>query len=67
MNEQEAKIEYGSPDYTIIRPGSFVRCAVTGQKIAVKDLKYWDPGAQEAYIDAAAATTAWRRRNGAGA
>jgi hypothetical protein len=64
MSDQEAVIEYGSPDFTIIRNGSFVRCAVTGRKISVKDLKYWDPNVQEAYVDAAAATAAWRKRAG---
>ena len=48
----EAKIKYLDGDYQIISPGSFVRCAVTGESIALDDLKYWSVSRQEAYIDA---------------
>ncbi|HHL42885.1 MAG TPA: DUF2093 domain-containing protein [Hellea balneolensis] len=50
----EAKISYGSSDYVILEPGSFVRCAVTGEKITLDNLKYWNDDLQEAYIDASA-------------
>lgn len=45
----EADIRYLDGDYRIVRPGSHVRCAVTGQRIAVDDLKYWSVARQEAY------------------
>lgn len=48
----EAKIKYLDGDYQIISPGSFVRCAVTGESIGLDDLKYWSVSRQEAYIDA---------------
>ena len=51
----EAVLEYGDAEFHIIKPGAFVRCAVTGAAIPVKDLKYWSVDKQEAYADAAAA------------
>jgi hypothetical protein len=45
----EAKVEYVDGDYRIIRPGAFVRCAVTGQPIPLDELRYWSVDRQEAY------------------
>jgi hypothetical protein len=50
----EAKIEYVDGDYRIVRPGAFVRCAVTGEPIALEDLRYWSVDRQEAYSGPAA-------------
>ena len=50
----EAKIRYLDADYEIVRAGTFVRCAVTGQVIPLDELKYWNVARQEAYVDAAA-------------
>ncbi len=51
----EAVIEYLDSEYAVVRPGKFVRCAVTGAKIPLEALKYWSVDRQEPYIDAAAA------------
>ena len=45
----EAKLEYGDGDFRVIRPGSFVRCGVTGQPIPLDQLRYWNIERQEAY------------------
>ena len=45
----EAKIEFVDGEYRIIRPGAFVRCAVTGAPIPLEELKYWSVDLQEAY------------------
>lgn len=50
----EAKLRYATPDFEVIRPGAFVRCAVTGEAIPLDLLKYWSVERQEAYLDAAA-------------
>ena len=50
----EAKIEYVDGDYRILRPGAFVRCAVTGQPIPLDELRYWSVDRQEAYASPAA-------------
>ena len=45
----EAKVEFLDGDYRIMRHGTFVRCAVTGQAITLDDLRYWNVARQEAY------------------
>ena len=45
----EAEVKFLDGDFRIIRPGAFVRCAVTGAAIPLEELKYWSVEAQEAY------------------
>ncbi len=45
----EAEIRYLDGDFRVVRPGAFVRCAVTGQAIPLEELKYWSVDLQEAY------------------
>ena len=50
----EAELRSLDGEYRIERPGSHVRCAVTGQPIALDELKYWSVDRQEAYVSAEA-------------
>ena len=45
----EAEGKYLDGDFRVVRPGGFVRCAVTGAPIALDELKYWSVDLQEAY------------------
>jgi hypothetical protein len=45
----EAKVEYLDGDFRILRPGAYVRCAVTGEPIPLDELRYWSVDLQEAY------------------
>jgi hypothetical protein len=45
----EAEVKYLDGDFRVIRPGAFVRCAVTGAAIPLEELKYWSVDLQEAY------------------
>jgi hypothetical protein len=45
----EAEVKYLDGDFRVVRPGAFVRCAVTGQAIPLEELKYWSVDLQEAY------------------
>jgi hypothetical protein len=45
----EAEVKYLDGDFRVIRPGAFVRCAVTGTMIPLEELKYWSVERQEAY------------------
>ena len=45
----EAEIRYLDGDFRVVRPGAFVRCAVTGVAIPLEELKYWSVELQEAY------------------
>lgn len=50
----EAKVEYLDGDFRILRPGAYVRCAVTGDPIPLDELRYWSVDRQEAYAGPAA-------------
>lgn len=45
----EAVLHYGDNEFTIVRQGLFVRCAVTGERISLDELRYWSVTLQEAY------------------
>jgi len=57
----EAQIRYLDGDYVVLKPGSFVRCAITGKPIQLDRLFYWNVERQEAYADPAAAQIAYER------
>jgi hypothetical protein len=56
----EAILEYGDSDFIIMKPGAYVVCAVSGEKIDLAALRYWNADAQEAYRDSIAATRRWQ-------
>lgn len=60
----QAVLHYGDGDYSIMRPGSFVICAVSGRQIPLEALKYWNPRTQEAYAGAEEATARWKSLQG---
>ena len=45
----EAEVKYLDGDFRVVRPGAFVRCAVTGVPIPLEELKYWSVELQEPY------------------
>jgi hypothetical protein len=44
-----AEIEYLDGEYRVVRPGSFVLCAVTDTRIPLEALRYWSVDRHEAY------------------
>ncbi|MEM0928148.1 MAG: DUF2093 domain-containing protein [Pseudomonadota bacterium] len=54
----EAVLRFLDSDFEVMRPGRFVRCAVTDEVIPLSGLRYWSVDRQEAYVDAAAANKA---------
>lgn len=50
--EGEAQLEYQDGEYRVIKPGSFVVCAVSGIHIPLESLRYWSADLQEAYATA---------------
>ncbi len=56
-----AKLHYLDGTFRLLSDGDHVVCAVTGQMIALEDLRYWSVARQEAYADAAASLEAERR------
>ena len=57
----EAQVQYLDADLRIIRPGAFVRCAVTGAPIPIDELRYWSVARQEPYASCEAVAEAERR------
>lgn len=56
----EAHIRYEDGDFTILRTGRFVRCAVSGVEIPLEELRYWSVDAQEAYRGPSEALARWQ-------
>ena len=47
----EARVEFLDGELRVVRPGAFVRCAVTGVLIPLDELRYWSVDRQEAYAN----------------
>ena len=50
MTKKLAKIKYLPNNFQVIETGDYVECAVTGKKIEIKNLTYWNVELQEAYF-----------------
>lgn len=51
-----ADLEYLDGEFRVVKPGSFVLCAVTGTPIPLESLRYWSVDLQEPYASPAIAT-----------
>ena len=50
MIKKLAKIKYSPNNFLIIEPGDYVVCAISGKKINLENLTYWNVELQEAYF-----------------
>ena len=50
MHKKLAKLKYLANNFEIVEEGDHVVCAVSGKKINLKDLNYWNVELQEAYF-----------------
>ena len=50
MTKKLAKIKYLPNNFQILENGDYVECAVTGKKINIEDLTYWNVELQEPYF-----------------
>jgi len=50
MNVNKAKLKFNPNDFEIIENGDYVVCAVSGKKISLDQLTYWNVELQEAYF-----------------
>ena len=53
-----AKLHYLANGFRVLVPGDHVVCALSGEKIPLDNLRYWNVARQEAYASAALATKA---------
>ena len=49
MFKKLAKLKFLPNNFQIIEEGDHVICAISGKKISLKDLNYWNVDLQEAY------------------
>ena len=49
MLKKLAKIKYLPNNFEVLQPGDHVICAVSGKKISLDNLTYWNVDLQEAY------------------
>ena len=50
MKNKLAKLKYLPNKFEIIERGDYVICAISGKKIALENLNYWNVDEQEAYF-----------------
>jgi len=62
QSEGLAEVEYLDGEYRVVKPGSFVYCAITGEPIPLESLRYWSVDLQEAYATPAIALKRFRER-----
>lgn len=60
----EALVRYDDNEITILRQGLFVRCAVSGERIPLDELRYWSVDLQEAYKGPEQAIQRWKETQG---
>ena len=52
MNRNKAKLKFNPNNFEIIEEGDYVVCSVSGKKISLNQLTYWNVELQEAYFSA---------------
>ena len=50
MDKKKAKLVFKHNSFEIIEEGDYVLCSISGKKILLKDLNYWNVDLQEAYF-----------------
>lgn len=55
-SDKAAKLYFAPSAFRVLRPGSHVYCAVSGEAIPLPELRYWSAERQEAYASCEIAT-----------
>ena len=50
MNKKKAKLIFKHNYFEIVEEGDYVLCAISGKKIPLQNLSYWNVDLQEAYF-----------------
>ena len=50
MNRNKAKLKFNPNGFEIVENGDYVICAVSGKKIPINQLTYWNVELQESYF-----------------
>ena len=63
MNGNKAKLKFKPNNFEIVEEGDYVICAVSGKKIPLQKLTYWNVELQEAYFSAKEAQQRYEELN----
>lgn len=55
-SDRPAELHFGPNGFRVLRPGPYVLCAVSGQRVSLEELRYWSAVRQEAYATCELAT-----------
>ena len=50
MNKKKAKLLFKHNHFEVVEEGDFVLCAISGKKIELEKLNYWNVDLQEPYF-----------------
>ena len=50
MSGNKAKLKFNPNNFEIIEDGDYIECAVSGKRISLNKLTYWNVDLQEAYF-----------------
>jgi len=64
--DRAARLHYMPYSFRVLQAGDHVVCALTGQKIALEDLRYWSIARQEPYASAEVSARAELKARGEG-
>ena len=56
--DRPARLHYMANGFRVMSPGDHVVCAMSGARIPIEELRYWDPVGQRAFASAALAAEA---------
>ena len=60
MSKKKAKLVFKHNYFDIVEEGDYVLCAISGKKIQLRDLNYWNVDLQEAYFSAVEANKRYK-------
>lgn len=55
-----AVLHYGDGEFAVLKPGRYVLCAVTGKRVPLEALRYWNATLQEPYAGPDEALARWK-------
>lgn len=61
MQKKKAKVLFKHNSFDVVEPGDYVLCAISGKKIFLKNLNYWNVDLQEAYYSAVEADEKYKK------
>ncbi|QNE32285.1 DUF2093 domain-containing protein [Sphingomonas sp. NBWT7] len=61
-SDRPARLHYMANGFRVLTPGDHVACAISGARIAIEDLRYWDVASQRAFASATLAAEAMAPR-----